>query len=472
MNDPHSQESNSPSSSGPQPPAPSPRRVVVIGGGFGGLNAVRRLRRAPVTITLVDRRNFHLFQPLLYQVATGVLSPANIAAPLRWIVERQANCEVLLGEAQRIDVAARRVIVDGMQLDYDTLIVAAGAKYNYFGHPEWEKIAPALKTIEDATAIRRRLLVAFEVAERESDAERRRMLLTFVIVGGGPTGVEMAGAMAEIARHTLKHEFRRIDPADAQILLIEAGDRVLEAYPPELSEKAQQSLERLGVVVRTRTRVIDIQPDHVKLQWGNGQEQLPTQTVIWAAGVEASPLAKQLADATGAKLDRAGRVLVEPDLSLPGHPEILVLGDMGNFSHQTSQPLPGVAPVAIQQGRYAAKLIAARLRGQTMPPFHYRDHGNMATIGRSAAVADFGKLRVSGFVAWVLWLVIHLMNLVSFRNRLLVLLQWGWSYLSYDRAARLITGPGETLPKATGQTLEPGAANRSESVEPLRKTSG
>jgi NADH dehydrogenase len=379
---------------------------------------------------------------------------------------------VLLGEVQSIDVSNRRVSVDGMQLQYDTLIVAAGAKYNYFGHPEWEKLAPALKTIEDATAIRRRLLVAFEIAEREADFERRRMLLTFVIVGGGPTGVEMAGALAEIARHTLKHEFRRIDPADAQILLVEAGDRVLDTYPPELSEKARQSLERLGVVVRTRTKATDIRPDHVTLQWGGGEERLATQTVIWAAGVEASPLTRQLADATGAKLDRPGRILVEPDLSLPGHPEILVLGDMANFSHQTGQPLPGVAPVAIQQGRYAAKLIAARLRGQAMPPFHYRDHGNMATIGRSAAVADFGKLRFSGFVAWVLWLVIHLINLVSFRNRLLVLLQWGWSYVSYDRAARLITGPGETLPKTAGQTFEPNTTNRNESVEPLRKTSG
>jgi NADH dehydrogenase len=420
-----------------------PHRVVIVGGGFGGLNAARRLKRAPVSVTLVDKRNFHLFQPLLYQVATGVLSPANIAAPLRWIVERQANCEVLLGEVESIDVAGRRVIVAGKPLSYDTLVVAAGAQYNYFGHPEWERFAPALKTIEDATEIRRRLLTAFEVAENEAELDRRRMLLTFVIVGGGPTGVEMAGAMAEIARHSLKHEFRRINPADAQIMLIEAEDRVLGTYPADLSAKAQRSLEGLGVIVRNRTRVTHIAADHVVLQWGGGSERLATQTVVWAAGVEAPPLAKQLAAATGAAVDRAGRIVVAPDLTIPGHPEIFVIGDMANYSHQTGQPLPGVAPVALQQGRYVSKLIAYRLRTRTLPLFHYRELGNMATIGRSAAVADFGKLRFSGFVAWVLWLFVHLMNLVSFRNRLLVLVQWGWNYVSYDRSARLITNSPE-----------------------------
>ncbi len=416
-------------------------RVVIVGGGLAGLNAARRLRRAAVQVTLVDRRNFHLFQPLLYQVATGVLSPANIAAPLRWIVERQANCEVLLGEVQSIDVAGRHVLVDGAALPYDTLIVAAGAQYSYFGRPEWERLAPGLKTIADATEIRRRLLTAFERAEREADIERRRMLLTFVLVGAGPTGVEMAGALAEIARHSLKREFRRIDPADAQIVLVEAGERVLGTYPPDLSEKAQRSLERLGVTVRTRTMVSDIAADHVVVNWGGGSERLPTQTVVWAAGVEASPLAKGLAAATGTKIDRAGRLVVEPDMSLPNHPEIFVLGDMANYSHQTGQPLPGVAPVAIQQGRFVAKLIACRLRGRSLPTFHYRELGNMATIGRSAAVADFGKLRFSGFIAWILWLVVHLINLVSFRNRLLVLVQWGWNYVTYDRSARLITNP-------------------------------
>jgi NADH dehydrogenase len=414
-------------------------RVVIVGGGFGGLNAARALRRAPVRVTLIDRRNFHLFQPLLYQVATGGLSPANIAAPLRWIVERQENCEVLLGEVHEFDVPNRLVLVNGTQIKYDTLIVAAGARHSYFGHPEWEAYAPGLKSIEDATRIRARLLNAFEQAERETDVGRRRMLLTFVIVGGGPTGVEMAGTVAEIARHTLKHEFRRIDPSDSQILLVEASERVLAAYPPDLSEKAQRSLERLGVVVRTKTMVTNVAADHVLLQFGGSEERLPTQTVIWAAGIEASPLAKRLSESTGAKLDRAGRIVVEPDLTLPGHPEIFVAGDMANYSHQDGDPLPGVAPVAIQQGKFVARLIKARLFGRPLPKFRYRDYGNMATIGRSAAVADFGKLRVSGFLAWMLWLVVHLMNLVSFRNRLLVLVQWAWNYLTYDRSARLIT---------------------------------
>jgi NADH:ubiquinone reductase (H+-translocating) len=434
-------KSSASDSTSSQSPAPNPQshRVVIVGGGFGGLNAARSLRRAPVHITLIDRRNFHLFQPLLYQVATGGLSPANIAAPLRWIVERQVNCDVLLGQVRGFDINNHLVHLDGGRIPYDTLIVAAGARHSYFGHPEWEANAPGLKTIEDATRIRGRLLSAFELADRESDVGRRRELLTFVIVGGGPTGVEMAGTLAEIARHTLAHEFRHIDPADAQILLIEAEDRVLAAYPADLSGKAQQSLERLGVTVRTKTRVTNVAPDHVMLKFGGTEERLGTHTVIWAAGVEASPLAKALAEATGAKVDRAGRIIVEPDLSLPGHPEIFVLGDMANYPQQGDKPLPGVAPVAIQQGRFVAKLITARLRGRTLPTFHYRDLGNMATIGRSAAVADLGKLHFSGFIAWMLWLVIHLMNLVSFRNRLLVLIQWGWSYLSYDRSARLIT---------------------------------
>lgn len=417
-------------------------RVVIVGGGFGGLSAARALRRAPVRVALIDRRNFHLFQPLLYQVATGGLSPANIAAPLRSIVERQQNCEVLLGEVRGFDVGNRLVHFDGTQLAYDTLIVAAGSRDSYFNHPEWEKFAPGLKTIEDATQIRRRLLTAFELAEREDDVDRRRRLLTFVIVGGGPTGVELAGTMAEISRHTLKHEFRHIDPSDAQIILIEAGERILAAYPPDLSAKAQQSLERLGVVVRTKTMVADVAVDRVLVKFGGAEEVLRTDTVVWAAGVEASPLAKLLATATSAAVDRAGRIVVEPDLSLPGHPEILAIGDMASYT-QDGKPLPGVAPVAIQQGRFVAKLISARLRSQTLPTFRYRNLGNMATIGRSAAVAEFGKLHVGGFVAWIMWLFVHLMNLVGFRNRLLVLMQWGWNYLTYDRSARLITGPDE-----------------------------
>lgn len=413
--------------------------VVIVGGGFGGLNAARALRRAPVQITLIDRRNFHLFQPLLYQVATGGLSPANIAAPLRAIVARQKNCDVLLGDVEGFDVDKQIVKLDGDQISYDTLIVAAGARHSYFGHPEWEPFAPGLKTIEDATEIRRRLLLVFESAEREVEVERRHKLLTFVVVGGGPTGVELAGTMAEIARHTLKREFRHIDPSDSQILLVEAGDRILPAYPPDLSAKAQHSLERLGVVVRTNTMVTNVGQADVMLKFAGAEERLATSTVVWAAGVEASPLAKALAEATGAKLDRAGRVLVEPDLSLPGHPNVFVLGDMVSYT-QDEKPLPGVAPVAIQQGRFVARLIAARLHSQPLPAFRYHSLGNMATIGRSAAVADFGKLHFSGFVAWMMWLVVHLMNLVGFRNRLLVLVQWAWNYFTFDRSARLITG--------------------------------
>ena len=391
-------------------------------------------------MTLIDRRNFHLFQPLLYQVATGGLSPANIAVPLRSIVRRQRNCEVLLGEVHGIDVNNRVVHFDQTQINYDTLIVAAGARHSYFGHDEWENLAPGLKTVEDATRIRARLLTAFERAEREADLTHRRQLLTIVIVGGGPTGVELAGTMAEISRHTLKREFRHIDPTDAQIILVEAGDRILPAYPPDLSGKAQVALERLGVVVRTNTKVADVAADHLLVEFGGVPQKLPTHTVFWAAGVAASPLARMLAEATGANLDRAGRVTVEPDLSLPGHPEILVLGDMGSYPHQDGKPLPGVAPVAIQQGKFAAKLIQARLRGQKPPLFRYHDLGNLATIGRSAAVAEFGKVHVSGLAAWLLWLVIHLMKIVTFRNRLLVLVQWGWNYFTYDRSARLITG--------------------------------
>lgn len=426
-------------------------RIVIVGGGFGGLSAARALRRVPVEITLVDRRNFHLFQPLLYQVATGALSPANIAAPLRSILERQRNCEVLLGDVHGFDVAQRKVILADGELPYDTLIVAAGARHSYFAHPEWERDAPGLKTIEDATEIRRRMLTAFEEAERQPSAERQRLLLNFVIVGGGPTGVELAGALAEISRHTLREEFRHIKPQDAHVMLVEATDRILGAYPPELSDKARQSLERLGVRVRTQTKVVDIGADYVSLEAGGTVERVPTQTVLWAAGVAASPLAKRLAEATGAALDRAGHITVERDLSLPGHPEIFVLGDMASYPHSTGKPLPGVAPVAIQQGKFVAKLIAARIAGQRLPEFRYRDLGNLATIGRSSAVADFGRIRLSGFIAWLLWLFIHLMNLVDYRNRVLVFLQWGWNYLTYDRTARLITGTtGETEPAGQG----------------------
>jgi NADH dehydrogenase len=415
-------------------------RVVIVGGGFAGLNAAMALKRAPVQATLVDRRNFHLFQPLLYQVATGALSPANIAAPLRWILRRQANCETVLAEVVGFDLESRRVLTGGGDIPYDSLIVAAGARHSYFGRQEWAPLAPGLKTIEDATDIRRRVFSAFEQAEQEQDPGVRRALLNFVIVGGGPTGVELAGALAEIARHSLTRDFRHINPSDAQIILVEAGSRVLGAYDEKLSANALDSLNQLGVTVRLSTMVTDVTPTDVELKSSMGVERWDARTVLWAAGVQASPLAAALAAASGAELDRAGRLIVERDLSLPGRPEAFVLGDMANYSHQGGHPLPGVAPVAIQQGYFVAKLIAARLRGRPAPEFHYRDLGSLATIGRRAAVAQFGRLKFSGFVAWVLWLFIHLMKIVNFRNRLLVLMQWAWNYFTYDRSARLITG--------------------------------
>jgi NADH:quinone reductase (non-electrogenic) len=415
-------------------------QVVILGGGFGGLRAAQTLRGAPLDVTLVDRRNFHLFQPLLYQVATGGLSPANIAAPLRGVLKKQNNARVLLGEAIGIDVAGRRVILRDGNVPYDTLIVATGSRHHYFGHPEWERFAPGLKTIEDATEIRRRILLAFEAAEREMDPRKERAWLTFVIVGAGPTGVELAGAVSEIAHDTLRREFRRIDPTGTCIILLEAADRVLPAYPPPLSAAATSSLKQLDVTVETGATVTSVSSDCVSLRVAGESRSIPARTVLWAAGVQASPLGRLLAEGAGAELDRAGRLLVEPDLSLPGHREILVVGDLANFSHQAVRPLPGVAPVAMQQGRYAARLIVARLRRQLLPSFKYRDRGSMATIGRAAAVVDLPWLRFSGFLAWLTWLFIHLLYIVEFQNRLLVLLQWAWNYFTFNRSARLITG--------------------------------
>jgi len=426
---------------------PNTHRVVILGGGFGGLYAARTLKRAPVQVTLVDRRNFHLFQPLLYQVATGGLSPANIATPLRNILKRQRNARVLLGEATGLDPLGRRVILSDGDLSYDTLVVALGSSHHYFGKDGWSRLAPGLKTIEDAIEIRRRILIAFERAERASDQGRIRSLLTFVVVGGGPTGVELAGALAEIARDTLSHEFRSIDPSHARILLVEGSPRVLSAYPPDLSEKAVRSLRRLGVEVRTGAVVTDIQPDAIVMRSGEQTERIPAATVLWGAGVQASPFSKVLAETAGTTLDRAGRVDVEPDLSLPGHPEILVIGDQARFAHELDSPLPGVAQVAMQQGAYAARLIRNRLRGRTTPPFRYRDYGTMATIGRHAAVADICGVRFAGYVAWLAWLCIHLVQLVQFENRLLVFAQWAWNYFTFNRAARLITN----LPTADRQ---------------------
>jgi NADH dehydrogenase len=415
-------------------------KVVIIGGGFGGLSVARTLKHSPVDVTLIDRCNYHLFQPLLYQVATGSLSPANIAAPLRQILRRQKNTKVLLAEAVHIDAAKRRVILSDGAIDYDTVVVATGATHQYFGHDEWEKFAPGLKTVEDATAMRRRILLAFEAAERERDPEKLRAWMTFVIVGGGPTGAELAGALGEIANDTLRHDFRDIDPSTARIILVEGADRALPAYPPKLSEAARQMLVRLGVTVRTGAMVTGIQEDSVTIREGDRTETIPTRTILWAAGVLASPLGRILSQEAGAKLDNAGRVVVEPDMSIPGHPEIFVIGDLSNFSHQTGKPLPGVAQPAIQQGHYAGKLIRARLQNKKLHAFHYFDKGNLATIGRGAAVADLNWLQLSGMPAWFIWIFIHLLYIVQFQNRLLVLMQWAWLYLTFDRSARLITG--------------------------------
>ncbi len=418
-------------------------RVVIVGGGFGGLYTAQALGKARLQVTLLDRRNFHLFQPLLYQVATGGLSPANIASPLRGVLRRQKNTRVLLAEVTGFDLQRRLVLLADGAEPYDALVVAAGARHHYFGHPEWEQYAPGLKTIEDATDIRRRVLYAFEAAERVGDPAERHVWLTFVVVGGGPTGVELAGAVAEVAHATLRGNFRSFDPRTARIILLEAADRILGSYPPKLSAKAVKSLQRLGVTVRTGAAVTDVGPAHVAVRAGGAAEVIPTRTILWGAGVDASPLARTLSAATGAELDRAGRILVQPDLTLPGHPEIFVLGDMALYPHQTGKPLPGVAPVAMQQGQYVADLIQRRLRGEPAIPFHYRDRGSMATIGRASAVADLGWVRLSGFLAWLAWLFIHILFLIEFENRMLVLFQWAWNYFTRNRSARLITG---TLP--------------------------
>jgi len=416
--------------------------IVIIGGGFGGLYAAQHLKHAPAQISLLDRRNFHLFQPLLYQVATGGLSPANISAPLRAILKAQKNTSVLLAEVVDIDPKTRTLsFSDGESLNYDYLIVATGASHNYFGNAHWEKHAPGLKTIEDATEIRRRVLLAFEAAERESDPVLRKAWLRFVVIGGGPTGVELAGALAEIAHETLKDNFRKINPADAEILLIEAGERILAPYAPELSEKARLALEKLGARVKLKTAVTDIQAGQITLKYQDQSQELKTQTILWGAGVQASPLGKVLAQGTGVELDRAGRVKVEPDLSLPGHPEIFVIGDLACLI-QDGKQVPGVAPAAMQAGKYVARLLQQKIHNPQMKttPFHYLDKGSMATIGRSLAVVQVGKLQFSGLLAWLMWLFIHILYLVEFTNRLMVLMQWGWNYLSRNRSARLITG--------------------------------
>ncbi len=422
-------------------PHPGPHRVVIIGGGFGGLYAAKQLRRAPVDLTLVDRRNFHLFQPLLYQVATGGLSPGDISSPIRRALRMQRNARVLLGDAVGLDVVSRSVeLRDGERLAYDTLVVATGARHHYFGNDEWERRAPGLKSIEDATEMRRRILLAFERAERERDPAARRALLNFVVVGAGATGVELAGAICELARDTLRHDFRSIDSRETRVLLVEGADRVLPGYPADLSEKARKSLERLGAEIRVDTLVKDLDDHGVTVESGGQRERVPARCVLWAAGVRASSLARVLEKETGARLDRAGRLLVEPDCSLPGFPGIFAIGDIANFAHQGDAPLPGIAPVAMQQGRYVARAIEARLEGREVGPFRYRDKGNLATIGRKAAVADFGRIRFSGFLAWLLWSAVHVFFLIEYENRVLVALRWLWNYATRNRGTRLITG--------------------------------
>ncbi|MEN3336501.1 MAG: hypothetical protein V7647_177 [Acidobacteriota bacterium] len=406
--------------------------MIIAGGGFGGLYAARALRAAPVRITLLDRRNHHVFQPLLYQVATAALSPGDIASPIRWILRRQANIEVLLAELRRVDTSRRTVILADGEMEYDYLILATGATHAYFGHDEWRALAPGLKTLEDALDIRRRVLLAFEHAERESDPAKRRALLTFVVIGGGPTGVELAGALAEISRQSLARNFRHFDPGSARVLLMEGGPTVLMTFPESLRTAARQHLEELGVEVRTGSVVTRVTETGVEV----AGEFITAATVLWAAGVAASPVGATL----GVPVDRAGRVRVAKDLTIAGHPDVFVVGDLALLEGRDGKPLPGVAQVAIQMGRHAARNIERAIAGQPYLPFEYRDLGNMATIGRASAVADFGWLRLRGWIAWMAWLFVHILNLIGFRNRIVVLVQWAWAYFSYQRAVRLITG--------------------------------
>ena len=413
-------------------PAGEKQRVVIVGAGFGGLSLAKGLARSSYEVTLIDRHNYHLFQPLLYQVATAALSPADIAAPVRAILRGQSNATVMLADVSGVDVAAKEVIAEGRRIPYDILVLATGAQHAYFGHDDWASFAPGLKTIDDATYLRRRILLAFERAETETDAAERARLLTFVVIGGGPTGVEMAGAIAELANWALAADFRNIDPRSARIVLVEGGPRLLAALHPSLSEKARLSLEKLGVEVRLNAMVTACSDEDVAI----GPERIATRTIMWAAGVEASPAADWL----GVPADRAGRVKVAADLSVPERPDVFVIGDTALVFDADGKQLPGVAPVAKQQGEYLAKLLVARTSGKTLPPFRYWDFGSLATIGRKHAVIDFGKVRLSGFVAWVLWSVAHIYFLIGFRRRTIVALHWAWSYITFQRGTRLITG--------------------------------
>jgi len=428
--------------------------VVIIGGGFAGLYCARGLRRAPVRVTVIDRRNFHLFQPLLYQVATASLSPADIASPIRTILRRQSNAQVWLGEVSEVNPEEGRIrLEDGTDVEYDYLVLATGATHAYFGNEGWAEHAPGLKTVDDAIEIRRRFLLAFEQAEREGDEEARRRLLTFVIVGAGPTGVELAGAMAEIARRVLPADFRAIDTTAARILLLEGADRVLPPYPPELSAKARRQLESLGVEVRTGAMVTEVGEGHVRV---GEEERIDAANVFWAAGVAASPLGRRL----GADTDGAGRVRVGPDCSVEGSPNLFVVGDLASMQQEDGSPVPGVAPAAIQMGKHVARTIRSDLAGKPRKPFRYRDKGDLATIGRAAAVARLGKLKLSGFLAWLIWVVVHILYLIGFRNRALVMLQWAWAYLTYQRGIRLITGDSPVSLRRPRQEAGRGGAPR------------
>lgn len=413
-------------------------RVVIVGGGFGGLYAAKHLRRVDVDVTLIDKRNHHLFQPLLYQVATGGVSPGDIASPLRAVLKRNNNTRVWQAEAVDIDTGRRDILLRDGRLPYDTLIVATGVRHAYFGNDHWEKVAPGLKTVEDALDIRRRIFLTFEAAERERDAKARQERMTFVIVGGGATGVELAGALGELAHETLKKDFRSIDPRETRIILIEAMDRILPTYPPQLSARAEAALSKLGVTTRKETRVTDISDAQVGIQRGHDHERIAARTVLWAAGIEASPIGRILARETGVRLDRAGRVCVEPNLTIDGHPEIFVIGDLASVAHPV--PLPGTAPVAIQQGRYVADSIRRRRSARKEAVFRFRNRGQLAVIGRHAAVADFGRFTISGFPAWLTWVFVHIWHLIEFDNKIIVMVQWAADYFTRKRGARLITG--------------------------------
>jgi NADH:ubiquinone reductase (H+-translocating) len=443
---------------------PSRHRVVIVGGGFGGLYAAKSLGKAAVDVTLVDKRNFHLFQPLLYQVATGTLSPSDISSPLRSILSRNRNTQVLMEHVIDLDTTRQEVVTPNQCIPYDTLIVATGVRHHYFGNEEWQTAAPGLKTIEDALEMRRRIFSAFEAAEKEPNPEKRKALITFVIVGGGPTGVELAGAIAELAFKTLKNDFRTIDVQQTQVLLLEGLDRVLPPYAADLSAKTAASLQKFGVTIRTHARVTHVDENGVTVQQGDITEHIPAKTVLWAAGVQASPMGKVLAERAGATLDRAGRVMVDSDLSVPGHSNIFVVGDLAHFAHQGEAPLPGVAPVATQEGKYVAQKICAQMEGKAIAPFTYKEVGSLAVIGQNAAVVDLGFIKFSGPLAWFIWIFAHIYYLIEFDNKMLVLMQWGWNYFTRQRGARLITErEGLIMPRPT--PVEPVSVDERVSVE-------